>query len=237
MGFEFCPTLENLYRTREAVGRSGKPFHLTSGLSTVNNLLTIRQIMVEIRPERTMEIGMACGGSTLTFAATHRDLHNQPSRQHVAVDGFQCSGFDDVGRLKLEEAGLSEYVEVCEQLSALALPQMVREGLKFQLVYVDGSHRFEDVFCDFYFVRDLMPVGGYVLFDDSSDREVAKVVRFIRRNLSDCFEPIPISRYRGQTAARRLKYAVAEALCKTQLTIFQKVKNGDRPGKRKLQSF
>jgi hypothetical protein len=41
----------------EAVGRSGKPFRLTSGLSTVNNLPTIRQTVVEIRPERTMEIG------------------------------------------------------------------------------------------------------------------------------------------------------------------------------------
>ena len=37
-------------------------------------------------------------------------------------------------------------MEVREQLSALALPQMIREGLKFQLIYIDGSHRFEDVF-------------------------------------------------------------------------------------------
>ena len=62
MGLEFCPTLENLYRTREAVGRSGKPFRLTSGLTTVNNLATIRQLMLELKPERTMEVGLACGG-------------------------------------------------------------------------------------------------------------------------------------------------------------------------------
>jgi methyltransferase family protein len=237
MELEFCPTLENLYRTREAGGRSGKPFRLTGGLSTVNNLLTIRQLMVEIDPERTLEVGMACGGSALTFAATHRDLQHKPCRQHVAIDGFQCSGYDDVGRLKLEEAGLSDYVEVREQLSALALPQMVQEGLKFQLVYIDGSHRFEDVFCDFYFVRYLMAVGGYVLFDDSSDPEVAKVVRFVRKNLRECFEPVPISRYRGQTTAQRLQYAIAEALYKTQLAIFRKIKEGERAGGHTLRTF
>ena len=53
--------------TREAVGGSGKSFHLTGGLSTVNNLATIRPIMLELKPERTMGVGMACGGSALTF--------------------------------------------------------------------------------------------------------------------------------------------------------------------------
>src|SRR5947209_8725498 len=120
MAFEFCPTWENFSRTREAMGRSDKLFRLTSGLSTVNNLLTIRQIMLKIQPEQTMEVGMACGGSTLTFAALCCHLKHSPCRQHVALDGFQRSGFDDVGRLKLEETDLSECVEVCEQLSALA---------------------------------------------------------------------------------------------------------------------
>ena len=61
------------------------------------------------KPPRTMEIGMACGGSTLTFAATHRDLKHSSSRQHVAIDGFQLAGNDHVGRLSLEAAGLSDY--------------------------------------------------------------------------------------------------------------------------------
>ena len=237
MGLEFCSKLETLYRTREAVGRSGKPFRLTSGLSTVNNLVAIRKIMLEIRPERTLEIGMGCGGSTLTMASTPRDLKHPPCPQHVEIDGFQSSGFDDVGRVNLEEAGLSEYVQVREQLSSLELPQMVRDGLKFQLVYIDGSHRFEDVFYDFYFVRYLTDIGGYVLFDDASDSEVAKVVRFVCSNLNEIFERIPIYRYRGQSIFNRLKYTVAEACYRTQLAIFRKIKDGDRLGHRRLRRF
>jgi len=86
-------------------------------------------------------------------------------------------------------------------------------------------------------VRYLTAIAGYILFDDSSDSEVAKVVRFVRKNLGEFFKPVPISLYREGSAARRLKYAVAEALYKTQLTIFRKIENGDRAGRRKLQSF
>lgn len=237
MKLAFCPTLENLYRAREAVGRSGKPFRMTGGLSTVNNLATIREVMLELKPERTMEVGMACGGSALTIAVTHRDLKHLPTRQHVAIDGFQLTKYDDVGRLKLEEAGLSGYVEVREQLSAVALPKIVEENLKFGLVYIDGSHRFEDVFCDFYFVRQLVEVGGIIFFDDSSDPRVMKVIRFIQSNLRDYFEQIPIFKYREPSLLNRVKYSIAEALHKTQLSIFRKIKDGDRPCEAPLRSF
>ena len=82
-----------------------------------------------------------------------------------------------------------------------------------------------------------MAVGGYVLFDDSAHSKVAKVVRFIRKNLRESFEPIPISRYRGRSLVRRLKYGIAEALYMTQLAIFRKIKDGERSGQRKLRSF
>jgi hypothetical protein len=237
MELDFCPTLETLYRSRQAVGRSGKVFSLTSGLSTINNLLTIRRIMLHLKPDRTLEIGMACGGSALTFAATHRDLQRPAVRQHVAIDGFQQTGFDDVGRIQLEEAGLNDFVEVREQLSSLELPQLVKEGFNCQLVYIDGSHRFEDVFCDFYFVRSLTTVGGFILFDDSSDPDVLKVIKFILANLSHYFERVPISEYRHASAMNRTKLKVAEALHKTQLTIFRKIREGERQGTQRLRKF
>jgi hypothetical protein len=80
-------------------------------------------------------------------------------------------------------------------------------------------------------------VGIYVLFDDSSASEVAKVIGFVRRNLGEFFESVPLSRYRRETTAQWLKYAVAEALYKTQLAIFRKVKDGERSGKRRLRQF
>ena len=192
---------------------------------------------MDIKPRRTLEVGMACGGSALTFAASHRDAGSAPSGQHVAIDAWQSSGFDDVGRLQLEKAGLAEYVDVREDLSCYELARIAQSGQKFGMVYIDGSHRFEDVFVDFYFVRMLIEVGGYILFDDSPDADVRKVIRYIQCNLEGVFEQIPVHRYRPGGALDRFKLRVGEKLHRTQLTIFRRVADGGQPGNQHVRRF
>jgi hypothetical protein len=228
----FCPVLDEMYSQRTVVGASGKPFTMTSGLSTLNNLLVLRKILLERKPQRTLEVGMACGGSALTFAVTHRDNGADGMGQHVAIDGFQKSGFDDVGRLQLQRAGLDKYVSVRERLSSYELASLAEKGEQFGVVYIDGSHQFEDVFCDFFFVRLILEKHGLVLFDDSSDPEVTKVVKFIETNLAHAFKPVSVSNYRDFSGVARLKYLMAEKMHKTQLRIFEKI--DDRIGRTKM---
>jgi len=128
-------------------------------------------------------------------------------------------------------------VDIREELSSIELAMRVKGGRKFQMVYIDGSHRFEDVFTDFYFVRQLIDVDGVILFDDSSSFEVKKVIKFIRRNLPDLFEEISVSRYREQSKILRLIYSLATLFGKTQLTIFRKTNNTDHSVNRKLRKF
>jgi hypothetical protein len=45
------------------------------------------------------------------------------------------------------------------QPSSLALPQLVAEGLAADAAFVDGSHRFHEVFVDLYFLRKLVRPG------------------------------------------------------------------------------
>src|SRR6185503_10965231 len=125
--FDFCPTLADLYKERRVIGRSGRVFEEVGSLSTLNNIAHIRALMLESAPERTLEIGMAFGGSALTFAASHRDLGRAPLQQHTAIDPAQSSYWDGAGRQNLERAGLAEYVEVIEKYSAFALPQLITE--------------------------------------------------------------------------------------------------------------
>lgn len=210
---------------------------MTSGLSTINNLMVLRRIMLEKKPSRTLEVGMACGGSALTFASTHRDNGAEPAQQHVAIDGFQKEGFDDVGRLQLERAGLEGYVSVRERLSSCELASLAERGEQFGLIYIDGSHQFEDVFCDFYFARLIIEKHGLILFDDSSDPEVDKVIRFIETNLAHAFRPVSVSAYRDFEGMERLKYQVAEKLHKTQLRIFEKINDKTDRAKLPLRRF
>src|SRR5262249_39375180 len=83
---DFCPTLSELLSSRKAVGRTGRVYEDVCALSTTNNLLTIRSLMNEIRPLRTLEIGLSFGGSALVFCSSHKSLGRRPGAQHTALD-------------------------------------------------------------------------------------------------------------------------------------------------------
>jgi predicted O-methyltransferase YrrM len=230
----FCSTLSSLYQERRVVGRSGKVFEEIGSLSTPNNIVHIRTLMLELAPERTLEIGMAFGGSALTFAASHRDLGRSPLQQHTAIDPAQTSYWDNAGQQNLEQAGLAGYVEVIEQYSAFALPQLIAQQRKYDLIYVDGSHQFEDVLIDFVFCHELLHVGGLILFDDSTDSQVAKVLKFIESNYNEIYRPEALL---NGNQRERLKRRLALMLDKNQLTAYRKLRDGRQNWGQALKKF
>jgi len=218
---DFCPELVRIYSAGHVVSPSGKRFD-TGGCSTVNNLLVLRNVFQNLRPRRTLEVGLAFGGSCLTFAALHREAGVETSRQHVAIDPFQTSVWERLGILAVERAGLSGYVEVREGLSCLQLPKMVERGEEYDMVYIDGSHLFEDVFVDAYFASRLLSAGGIMLFDDCRIPHVKKAIRFIRTNLADSLEEVDIGPFR-EDKGKSLKYRAARALHEVQMTAFKRI--------------
>ena len=220
--FAFCPALAEVVTTRRFKGRTGKLFERIEALSSINNLVVLRNLCLALKPRQTLEIGLSFGGSCLVFTASHRDLGYPPERQHVALDPFQATVWDDSGLLIAEQAGLLPYLDFRRQFSSLALPGLILEGRKFGLVYIDGSHLFEDVFVDFFFVSQLLADGGLMAFDDSSEPHVAKVLRFIRRNFFRSFCELRLEPYRADFG-RSFKYLIAKLLSKRQLTAFRKI--------------
>jgi predicted O-methyltransferase YrrM len=195
-------------------------FDNVGALSTLNNLLVLRALMMDRRPASTLEIGLSFGGSALCIAASHRDLQRRPERQHVAIDPFQRTVWDDCGRQRLSAAALDGYVEIREGRSSAVLPELIAEGRAFDLIYVDGSHLFEDVFVDAYFSAQLLVDGGLVLFDDCTNDHVAKVLKFIKRNWNGWIVESDISGYRPDGSS--VRHQVARQLGKTQLRAFER---------------
>lgn len=223
----FCPRLDELVRTRRAVGETGVVFEGLSALSTVNNLLTLRRFMIEHRPARTLEIGLCFGGSCLTIAATLKE-YAEPFRQHVAIDPYQRRiddyGWDNVAVCALRDAGLESFVDVRYEPAAIVMPQLLQAGQSFDLIYIDGSHRFDNVFVDSYFSGRLLSVGGVMLFDDSPTPGVQKAIRYVRRNCQHWLEEISVGRYHPDGASWR--YRIAARLHRTQLTGFRRIAEG-----------
>src|SRR6056297_3111231 len=89
--FEFCSQLKSLLEVQKITGRTGKIFNNIGAASTVNNLLALRVLCLEIKPKNTLEIGFAYGASCLAIASTHRDLDYLPTRQHITIDPYQSN--------------------------------------------------------------------------------------------------------------------------------------------------
>lgn len=172
------------------------------------------------------------------MADRHRANGFPPSGQHVAIDPFQESVWDDCGVLAIDAAGLSSFCTIMREYSWRALPQLSDSGAEFGVLYIDGSHLFEDVFIDFFYCARLVGLGGIILFDDAFDRHVAKVICFVRRNMRHAFREIGLEEYRDMTTtADRLKYRVAHALGRIQLVAFERIGDPARSWNSPLTAF
>jgi predicted O-methyltransferase YrrM len=128
---------------------------------------------------RTLEVGMAYGLSTLFLCQAHRD---KGSGTHTAIDPHQGSRFRAIGLANVREAGLDDHLRFHEAPSFEVLPALCRAGEVYDFAFIDGRHVFDYVLVDFFFIDKLLRVGGYVVFDDLWLPQVRKVVSFVLRN-------------------------------------------------------
>ena len=186
----FCPRLKKMIDTGTSVNSKGEKIKI-AGTSTLNNIRIIREILREFKPIRTLEIGLAHGASALTILSTLREI-SPNGFLHTAIDPHQTTVWGGSSIRVINDEGYAENFRFYEDYSAIVLANLVKEKEKFDFAYVDGSHLFEDVFLDFYYTSILLNKDGIVLFDDCTDRHVAKVIKFINKNYSDIWEPLNI---------------------------------------------
>lgn len=220
----------------------GRPMPVAEGgemrphsTSTPNNLTALAHWFGVIRPQRTLETGLGCGASATLFAELHRRAGHDGVRHHM-VDPLQRDLWQDCALRHLQAEGLATRCHHHASRSDQVLPQLVASGERFGLIYLDGSHLFEDVFVDCHFAHQLLETGGLLAFDDSAHPHVHKVLRFLRRNFAEAYEehsPYPVTRP-DWPAWRR---ALARRLGRQQLTLFRKVREIERSWMQALRGF
>jgi predicted O-methyltransferase YrrM len=131
------------------------------------------------KPEKTIEIGMGYGVSTLCICQAH---HDNGSGSHTAIDPYEDTSFKSIGLLNLERAGLQQAFRFYQARSDEVLPQLCAQKERFDLAFIDGNHLFDAVLVDFFFTDKLLNVGGYVAFDDLWMPSVRKAASFVMRN-------------------------------------------------------
>jgi len=133
---------------------------------------------------RTIEIGLGYGIATLhVLSGLLENDAATPAPWHVAIDPHQTTRFAGCGLQFLEEAGVSDLVELHPEESQIALPRLVSEARSFDLAFVDGNHRFDGVFLDLVYLDRLVRPGGIVFLDDYQLPAVARAASFCQTNL------------------------------------------------------
>jgi predicted O-methyltransferase YrrM len=143
---------------------------------------TLRDLLVAEGAETVVEIGLAYGSSALAIGEALVAV-GAARPLHVIVDPLQATEWSNVGWELLGSAGLDTIARLVRQPSSLALPALVAEGLVADAAFVDGSHRFHEVFVDLYFLRKLVRPGGLVVLDDHHWPSVRTAAHYFEVNL------------------------------------------------------
>lgn len=184
----FRSRLLSMYRAKPQVGADGKehPIGDVPGMSPEEGMWLYGHC-VKVKPTATLEIGMAFGYSTLYFLAAQA-ANGQGS--HTAVDPLQSSIFSGVALTHAEaavrEKGLGkDAFRLIEERSDRAAVDLVRAGSIFDVVFIDGNHRFDDVLVDFYLCAPLCAIGGHIVLHDMWMSSIHTVAKYLRANRAD----------------------------------------------------
>jgi len=139
----------------------------------------LQQIILDLKPKITLEIGLAYGISALFICDK---IQNIPDSYHIIIDPHQLTGWEGIGINNLKKAGYEGIIKFYNQISALALPHIIEEGIKIDFAFIDGMHTFDHTLVDFLYIDQLLNVGGIVVLDDTNLPSIRKVCRFIVKN-------------------------------------------------------
>jgi predicted O-methyltransferase YrrM len=184
-------TLLSMYRGEPQLGDGGiyHTIDTHTKISTKQGMY-LYNFCLEVKPKAILEIGMAYGFSTIYFLAA---IAKNNIGCHVAIDNAQQSYWHNIGlthAIKLAPVTTSTEptFTLIEDKSDRAAIDLVRENRLFDLIFVDGGHRFDDVLVDFYLYAPLCSIGGHIIFDDLWMPSIQAVVAYVRANRKDFLE-------------------------------------------------
>ena len=147
--------------------------------------LLYRQV-ASTRATQAIEVGMAFGISTICLcdALSRNTASELGQRPHLIVmDPFQHGGiWQGVGLAQVQASGFSELVEFHERTSQAVLPDLVAKGYRIRFAFIDGSHMFDEALIDFFYLDQMLEIGGVIVFDDVNLPPINAVVRFVLAN-------------------------------------------------------
>ena len=130
---------------------------------------------------RTLETGFA-------YAKSASHIIAATGKKHIVMDPFQ-DNYQNLGIANIEKLGMSKLLEFHPDYSHNVLPGIYKEREKknelFDFIFIDGDHKFDGEFIDFYYANLLLEPKGYILLHDTWMRSTRMLMSFIKKNRED----------------------------------------------------
>ncbi len=175
--------LEEILRTGLTVAPSGERIRVNSAVSEGEGLF-LANLVSELRPRLTLEVGLAFGVSALFICEAL-----PAGARHIVIDPYQFSGppgdeWYGAGLAALRRAGYENRIEFHSDPSYAVLPQLEAKGTKIDFAFIDGWHTFDFTLVDFFYIDRMLEVGGIVALHDVDMTSIRKVCEFVVTNLN-----------------------------------------------------
>ncbi len=178
------PIIESLYETKHAENADGELMAIEPASILPEDGNMLYSLVRQHADGRSLEIGLAFGLAALYMCQGHID---NGGGHHTAIDPYQEKWFKQCGTLNVERLGFAESFTFLQQRTHEALPALFRDGERFNVVFLDGNHRFEYIMHDFFYASRMLEVGGHLMLHDPWMPSTRKATSFILRNLHDEF--------------------------------------------------
>jgi predicted O-methyltransferase YrrM len=201
------PIAEEVITSRRAPLRDGTIVDASSFVSRESCQL-LYELVERSGARQGVEIGMAFAVSTVCLADALRGVAGAEARL-ISFDPTQrhADSWNSAGLWQLERAGLLGVVELRDETSQRGLPKLVDSGFRCQIGFIDGWHTFDHTLIDFFYIDQMLDIGGHIVFDDTLYPAIQRVVQFVLANRNYEVAGIERSQYHVPASLRARRTA------------------------------
>ena len=197
---------------------NGKKKIINDSLS-LEELMSINQVLRKCNAKTTLESGVANGLSTLAICDY---LYNckEVNTLHYGIDPNQKSDYGNSAICNLKKADLNDKFLLLEGPSHLKIPELINRNIQIDFALIDGWHTFDYTLIDFFLIDKVLKIGGMIAFHDCHSLAKQKVLRYIETHRKYEYEDNLII-YNNESTFFTIKFFIWRLLKKPAL-IFSK---------------
>ncbi|MBA2329741.1 MAG: class I SAM-dependent methyltransferase [Flavisolibacter sp.] len=167
--------LKQIFREKKVYDANGTAYDLVAHTSQ-EQCHFLQKIILDIKPETGLEVGLAYGISTLAILEAFSQLGSD--FKHIVLDPYQ-KAWNNIGLENITKSGFTEKVVYYNDFSDKILPKLYLEGTKIQFAYIDSTKVFDVLMVDTYYILKMLQLGGVLVFDDVDFPGIRRLLRYL----------------------------------------------------------